>query len=256
MIDQLFEQIGFSKNEIKVYLCLARLGKSSASIIAKQQQLPRSTTYSVLDSLIDRGVVALEHTSGTTYYVINQAESLQRMIEREEQEYLLKASAKKSVTTELMGLIRPFFKSENYSIPKLRFFEGTANVENMLYDLCREWQESISHFDYTWWGYQDNHFVETYRDWLDYYWNSMHQKEKILLLSNKSDTEKKLKGEVARREIKVVPKSFEFSSTIWVLGEYVVTIMTRQKPHYAFQLKDTVFAANQRLMFQLFWKIL
>jgi hypothetical protein len=83
----------------------------------------------------------------------------------------------------------------------------------------------------------------------------MHENEKICLLSNKSPTEKKLKNKIAKREIRHVPKNFEFSSTIWVLGDYVITIMTRQKPHYAFVLKDSVFAANQRLIFQLLWEI-
>jgi len=98
-------------------------------------------------------------------------------------------------------------------------------------------------------------FVETYRDWLDYYWGSMHADEKIRLLSNRSVTERKLKNRVQRREIRVLPKQYHFSSTIWVLGDYIVSIMTRQKPHYAFLLQDAVFAANQRLLFQLMWRL-
>ncbi len=256
MINQLFEQLGFSHNEIKVYLSLAELGKSSASMIAKQQDLPRSTIYSVLEGLIQKGIVAVEQSSGSSYYVLNQPDSLQRMVAREKEQALAEAKEKEQVAAELLEAVQPFFKSTNYSVPKLQFFDGAANVENMLYDNCQEWQKSISRFDYTWWGYQDHHFVENYRSWLDYYWAQMHEGEQILLLSNKSSTEHKLKGKVHKREIKHLPKAFEISSTIWILGDYIISIMTRQKPHYAFQLKDTVFAANQRLIFQLLWKTL
>ena len=103
--------------------------------------------------------------------------------------------------------------------------------------------------------YQDHHFVETYREWLDYYWNSMDRNERIWLLSNRSPTERRLKNRVACRLIRALPLKYQFSSTVWVLGEYVVTIMTRQEPHYASQLQDSVFAANQRLTFQLLWQL-
>jgi hypothetical protein len=81
----------------------------------------------------------------------------------------------------------------------------------------------------------------------------MKDDEKIQLLSNKSSTEKKLKGKISKRTIKSVPKQFEFSSTIWILGDYIISISTRQKPHYAFQVKDTVFSANLRKLFQMCW---
>lgn len=253
MIQQLFKQLRFSDKEMQVYLCLAELGKTTASLTAKKLQIPRSTAYSVLEALVQRGVVSLEQTSGATYYVVNQPEALQRMVAREKEQCLQELSDKEEAATELLKQVTPFFKSTNYSVPRLQFFEGTANVESMLYDLCRDWQKSISRYDYVWWGYQDHQFVETYREWLDYYWATMHEKERIMLLSNKSETEKDLKGQIARRQIKMPPKGLDFSSTIWVLGDYVVTIMTRQKPHYAFQLKDAVFAANQRNMFQMLW---
>lgn len=256
MIESMLERVGLSKNEARVYLCLAELGKTTATIVAKKQNMPRSTAYSVLDTLVLRGVVAIEQTPGGTYYLANQPSSLKRMIEREKLEQLAQIGEKENAVGDVLREIQPFFKNTNYSVPKLQFFEGTTNVESMLYDCCRDWQASISQVDYTWWGYQDHHFVEQYREWLDYYWASMHADERILLLSNKSTTEKQLKGKVAKRDVKVVPKSFEFSSTIWVLGEYVITIMTRQKPHYAFQLKDSVFAANQRILFQQFWSML
>jgi sugar-specific transcriptional regulator TrmB len=256
MLDPLFTQLGLGANEVKVYLALAEMGKASAALIAKKTGTPRSTVYTVLEGLLKRGVVSLEQGQEISFFVANQPDALTRMVEEERREGELRLAAKAKAAAELVPMLQPFFKRENYSVPKLQFFEGTANVNNMLYQCCRQWQESISAQDFTWWGYQDHHLVETYREWLDYYWASMDPKERIWLFSNRSETEKKLKGRIARRVIKVIPKKFQFSSTVWVLGEYVVTIMTRQKPHYAFQLQDAVFAANQRLMFQMLWGLM
>ncbi len=256
MLEPLFQLLGLGAVEIKVYLALAGMGKASAALLAKKAGIPRSTGYTVLESLLKRGLVSREQSQEISFYVANQPDALKRMVEEEKRAQDGKLREKEQAVSELLPLLKSFFKRENYSIPKLQFFEGTTNVNNMLYEYCRNWQQSIAAVDNTWWGYQDHHFVETYREWLDFYWASMEPAEKICLLSNRSATEKKLKNRVSRREIRVIPKEFQFSSTVWVVGDYVVSIMTRQQPHYAFQLQDAVFAANHRLMFQLLWHLL
>ena len=249
-----FLKIGFTESEGKVYLALADIGKASVTVLAKKATLPRSTTYSVLESLTERGLVAVEGDQSVAMYRINQPSALVSMVQAEKQELANEYARKEATARELAQAVEPLFRAKNYSVPRLQFFEGTKNVNRMLYDYELEWQRSIAREDYTWWGYQDVEFVEQYRVWLDHYWSVLKPAERIWLISNQSGTEEKLKGKVARRIIKQLPKGVEFSSTIWVLGEYVITIMTRQKPHYAFMLKDAVFAANQRAVYQLLWQ--
>lgn len=250
---QLFSSLDISNNESSIYLALAEVGKASAALLAKKVQIPRSSAYTALDALLKKGLVAIERTQGVSLYVPNQPTALLRMVADEKERFARDLVRREAAASELIPLLNPYFRAQNYSVPKLQFFEGTANVKSMLYDHCGDWQRSIANYDSTWWGYQDPHFVETYREWLDFYWSSMMENEKIWLLSNRSETEKRLKGRVARRLIKAVPKQSQFSNTIWILGDYIVTIMTRQQPHYAFQLQDAVFAANQRSLFQMLW---
>ncbi len=255
-MEHLFQKLGFSPTETSVYLALAELGKAAASLLAKKANIPRSTTYSVLESLIQKGVVSIEHDKDVTLYLANSPTSLTKMVDSEKENNAKIIKDKEDVAQELLKLVSPMFTSSNFSIPRIQFFEGTKNIENMLYTYEAEWQESISRYDFTWWGYQDTDFVLNYRQWLDRYWSKMKPEEKVNLLSNRSEIENKLRGKISRRQIKKLPKGTEFSSTIWSLGEYVIMIMTRQQPHYAFQLKDAVFAANQRTTFQLLWKLI
>ena len=152
--------------------------------------------------------------------------------------------------------VKPFFKSKFFSLPKIQFFEGNSAVETMLYDFSEEWQRSILQADGTWWGYQDHTLVEHYRPWLECYWTIKKEQQEIKLLSNEAPVEKALKGKVAKRTIKAVPADYDFSNTIWVCGEYIVLLMTRNEPHYAFQLRDSVFSSNLRLVFRLLWESL
>ena len=251
MLEQ-FTQLGFNSTEAKVYLGLAEIGKATAQAIAKRVRIPRTTVYSALENLSQKGVVALESKRGTTFYVANQPSSLLRLVENQKAEL----SQREKAARELVEQISPFFLGKNFSVPKLQFFDGTPNVESMLYDFSDEWAASTRKYDSVWWGYQDPSFVDQYRPWLEWYWKRMMPEDKIRLLSNEAPVERELRARVKNRTIFPIASELPFSSTIWVCGDYIVLIMSKQEPHYAFQLNDAVFAANLRQLFMLLWATL
>lgn len=251
-MQEYFQTLGFHANESKVYLALAELGKASPAILAKRIGLPRTTVYSILESLSEKGLVAAEKQMQRTYFSALPPSALSRTIETER----ANLKEKERAASELEQLVSPFFRSVNFSIPKMQFFEGKNAVSNLLYEQGMKWGESTQQYDSIWWGYQDHTFVEQYRTWLDWYWPNRGPEEKVQLISNRTPIERELKGKIKNREIIVGPKGFHFSSTIWVCGDYIILIMTRQEPHYAFQIKDTVFAANMREMFKMLWTFL
>lgn len=251
MLAKYFQEFGFNEKEEKVYLSLAELGKATAGVLSKKTNIPRATVYSVLESLSTKGVISQEQTRGTTLYVAGGPSVFLRLIETERE----KLQEREKMAQELAEFLEPYFKGTQYSIPKLQFFEGRQNIENMLYDYLPIWRESYTKMkDFTLWGYQDHTFVEQYRKWHEFLWRTKNEKEKICLFSNPSDIEKELDHKIPNREVRPLPQGVQFSSSIWIYGEYIVMAITRQKPHYAFQLKDTVFASNLRTIFQLLWK--
>jgi len=52
------EYLGFSKNEVRVYLTLLRVGRSQAGRLAKEARLERTSTYNALKKLIEMGLVS------------------------------------------------------------------------------------------------------------------------------------------------------------------------------------------------------
>lgn len=256
MIEEHLRLLGLNANERKALISLAEIGKASATSIAKRVKLPRSTAYFALENLARRGLVKVQRAGKASWYIAEEAAALSGMVDAEARAWEEEFETRKTAALEAQKLLEPLLRRENFSVPHLQFFEGREGVEKMLRENCEEWQKSICFFDKTWWGYQDHQFVEGYRKWLNHYWSRMVPGERILLLSNESATEKNLEGRIARRQIKMLPRESQFSSTVWVLGDYIVSIMTRQKPHYAFQLKDAVFASNQRKTFQLIWRLL
>lgn len=252
MIEQTFKALGFTANEAALYLMLAETGKSTIQLLAKRAKLPRTTAYSVLEGLAQKGLVSEEKRGASRFFVANQPQALLRMVKREREEL----SKREKIAELFVEELKPLFRSKFFSVPKIQFFEGREAVEAMLYDFTPRWIESARMTDNIWWGYQDHTFVERYRAWLDYYWSVKHPDNKIQLISNDAPVEKELKGKVQGRQILPVPGDFNFSSTIWVCGEYISLVMTRNEPNYAFLIQDAVFAENMRLLFRLLWGML
>jgi DNA-binding MarR family transcriptional regulator len=251
MLTDSFEKLGLSAKEQRVFLALADSGKTTATTLSKLSGIPRATLYSILDKLIAKGVVSTERNRGTTSFLITSPSVFVRLVDEEKERLKEKEHAAKEIVT----FLEPYLKSSHYNIPKVQLFEGKQHIESMLYDYLPVWRESYSRAGgYTLWGYQDHTFVEQYLRWHHYMWDTRDPREQICLFSNAADVGETIGQKIPRREVRVLPEGITFSSSIWIYGEYIVMGMTRQKPHYALQMKDPIFSSNLRSVFQMMWK--
>lgn len=251
MFGTAFQKLGFSDKEERVYLALAELGQSSATLLSKQTEIPRATLYGVLDALIEKGVASREQRRGASHYVLNSTDSLSRIVERHRNE----VSEQEQVAKELITMLTPQLRGRHHGLPSVQIFEGKQNIETMLYDYLPAWRRSyVRSGDPVLWGYQDHTIVETYRKWHEYMWETRSPKEEIRLFTNPTDLEKELHVQIPRREIRALPEHVQFSSSIWIYGDYIVMAITRQKPQYAVQMKDSMLASNLRTIFRLLWR--
>ncbi|MBU1202742.1 hypothetical protein KKH39_01735 [Patescibacteria group bacterium] len=130
-MESILKQLGFSDNEAKVYLAALGLGKASAQDIAKQASLKRTTVYSVLDYLIERGVIGKSTERGKTRFVAEAPDKLLAMTDQ------LREKIKKA----LPELEAVYNKSE--SKPKIVFYEGKEAIQNIYDDTLREKPDAI-----------------------------------------------------------------------------------------------------------------
>ena len=163
---ELFEQLGLNATEVKTLLYLYEVGRSKATSIARKLSLPRSTVYSVLEGLGEKGLVALEGGKGAKSFVANHPSALHRIVDDQKQ----KLRRAEHAAAELTGTLEPFFRTKNLNMPKLKFFDGNKNVESMLYENLGQWEQSILAADGVIWGFQDHSFVERYQPWLEHFW--------------------------------------------------------------------------------------
>ena len=127
----LLKQLGFSKNESDVYLASLELGLSSAQDIAKKAGIKRTTAYSVLDYLVQRGVMAKTEVKNKTRFLVEPPEKLLSMI-----------TNLQSQLSKLMPELQAIYNAKPTK-PKITFYEGDEAIQNVYDDTLREKPDEI-----------------------------------------------------------------------------------------------------------------
>ncbi|HBU06575.1 MAG TPA: hypothetical protein DEB09_00655 [Candidatus Magasanikbacteria bacterium] len=152
-LDRLLNQIGFSKNEARVYMAALESGPSSAQDLAERAQLPRTTVYSILEHLVERGVVGKTAKQGKTRFLADPPEKLLSILND------LRVQVEKS----LPQLEAIYNKSETK--PKIYFYEGKGAIRKAFDDTLQVRPEEILmwntdlYFDFERYGL-DKHYID------------------------------------------------------------------------------------------------
>lgn len=77
------------------------------------------------------------------------------------------------------------------------------------------------------------------------------------LITSQSEYEDEIsKKHYPRRSIRFWDAAKEYSATTWVIGDFIVMVMTAQHPHYLVEIHDAVLAENMRTTFKGIWESL
>jgi len=124
--DRLLSQLGFSQNETKIYLASLETGLASAQNIAQKAGLQRTTTYSVLAALVNRGVVGKSKVKGKSRFLAEPPEKLISLLNE------LQAKLKKAMP-ELEAIY-----NQGEVKPKILFYEGENAIQKVYDDTLKE----------------------------------------------------------------------------------------------------------------------
>ncbi len=123
-------QIGFTKNESKVYLELLKLGTQAVSIIAKKSGLNRTTTYSILRSLEKKGVISSYVQNSIKVFSANDPNSLVGYLDQQ-------CNTFDYYKTQILGIIpkfRALVDQYDFARPTVGYYDGVEGVKQLMYD--------------------------------------------------------------------------------------------------------------------------
>jgi sugar-specific transcriptional regulator TrmB len=250
MLEKTLNDLGLGNKEIVVYKLILEYGKIAPALLSRLAKINRTTIYSVAKELKDKGLIIEDLGGKTLYYLPVKGNELGKIIKKE-QESLAK---KENSINELQNFLKNIPESKTYSVPKIRFIEE-GDIKDYLHEASPKWNESMLATDTTWWGFQDHTFVENFEDWIHWYWKNSPKEIDLRLFSNDKEIEKHMAEQnLERRNIRFWNGVEDFTATQWVIGSYIVMIITNQKPHYLVEVHDSVMAHNMREVFKKLWE--
>jgi sugar-specific transcriptional regulator TrmB len=203
--------------------------------------------YVILEKLKEKGLIIEDISAKTLYVAPSSSEDVEGMFYHQQEEL----KEKKKVAVRLAEELERLPQSKAYSVPKIRFVQQD-DVEDFLFKNIGKWDENAKAIDRICWGFQDRSFAEAYQKWI--LWSSERYSIKLNLLSNESSLENKLKEKFfQQRDFRLLKNDIDFSASTWIFGDYLIMIMTRQKPHYLVEIHDAVLAHNMREVFKKIW---
>jgi sugar-specific transcriptional regulator TrmB len=253
MLDENLYQIGFTKKEAKAYLELSRIGSQAVSVIAKRIGLNRTTTYSILKSLVQKGVISSNRKEGLTYFSANDPNCLVGYMDR-------KCRTFDYYKTELSSLIPKFrdLRGEySFSPPLVSYFEGIEGVKHVMYDALNAKAE--------FWSFLAIHKFLDYgmREFLIQYKDSRIINKKVKLRAIAPDT--KEVRDFFNENYKTFPEMTDilfisdaqmgkkFNNQINIYEDKIAILHLEKGEEYGVIIASKEIAAMQRAIFELAW---
>ncbi len=253
MYQELLKKLGFDDKEIAIFIAVLERGRVAPAVVSKVTGINRSTVYSVAKVLAARGILNIDATTDTTYLVIESPDVLQNVIVREEREL----SERKSLVKDAVKQLESVPRSKHYSVPKVKFY-NEKEMHDALYTRLPVWAESsVAIGEPSWWGFQDVSLVEHFPEWIVDHYDIIPSTVSTHMFTNATSTEQAVHKKVndARRIVKYLDdKDHEFTATQAVLGDYIMYIMSQEKPFYMIEIHDRVMAHNFREVFKKLWE--
>jgi sugar-specific transcriptional regulator TrmB len=128
VLEQILEKGGLSPRQTEVYIALLKLGKGTVAEVMREAKMNRTTGYSVLDSLVGKGLVTISGKEPKQEYVAESPDRLIEYLDREATEAHARAKEIKNLIPELKSIHNVFGR------PKVMFYEGEEGLERVYED--------------------------------------------------------------------------------------------------------------------------
>ncbi|MFT4303797.1 MAG: TrmB family transcriptional regulator [Candidatus Woesearchaeota archaeon] len=236
--EEILEELNFSKNEAKVYLCLLENGPSSVTDISTKTKVNRTNIYDCISRLIERGIVSYFKKAETKIFEAADPELLHNILKEKE----LK-----------LNTIMPELKLKSMMAEKsseAHIFEGIVAVRNML-----------NHFlDLNEPRYSYGAPILASKMLGDFFLENYHrrriQKKLSFQMIYNSDAKKRIDylNSLELTEARFLKKEYDSPVTTSICGNEVVIFLYGEKP-LVIQIKNSQISKAYKKYFDLLWTL-
>lgn len=138
------KRLGLKDKEAAVYLACLELGPSPVQQISRKASVVRATTYVVLESLAERGLVTQYKEGKKTLFSAEPPRQLMRLLEKREEEIAERKHDLEQLLPELQMIVKA---AGNH--PTVKYFEGMEGLRAIRQDMIRSSKSGDIWYNFT-----------------------------------------------------------------------------------------------------------
>jgi HTH-type transcriptional regulator, sugar sensing transcriptional regulator len=239
------QKIGLTEKESKVYLSVLELGEDSVQNIANKSKVNRATTYTILSSLVKKGLCSIYEKAGKTFYIANAPEFLTSLFELQKQEI----EERKNSFEKLLPHLQTIHNRKGGK-PTIKFFEGRQGLLKCMEEFLDGYEKSNEQVKMAYSKDLLDKLIDPI-DRLKFRDIRIKYKVKSKVLYNFKDG--KLKDTSDGKRKKVSDKKYPITADFAVYGDRV-RIASMGKSVSAVLITDKEVAKTLKTIFELAWK--
>jgi len=245
MDTKILEQIGLSKNEIKIYFALLELEQSTATPIVKRSGVPNSKVYPTLDKLIKRGLVSYIVKNNVKYFQASDPENIIDLLNEKEKQL----SQQKDEIKRLIPQIEYKRKLAKHK-QEATIYEGFEGIKVAFNNILNKVPKNQEYYVFT--LGEELGKSELKHFFRDYHKKRIQKRIKVKLIANQKIKTTFLKHH-QYKNMKIKFSKFKLPTGIFIYEDYVMTVVWIGDPT-AFVIKSKNNAEKYKEFFQEIWK--
>ncbi|MBT3538483.1 hypothetical protein HN698_00095 [Candidatus Woesearchaeota archaeon] len=232
MDTDVLEKLGLEGKEIKIYLALLKLGAITATQISKETRIERTLCYSIIEKLIDKGLVSFFTKKNVRYFNAASPNKLMEDVDERKREL-------NQLMPQLLGL-QKLAKEET----KIEVYKGKEGLRSLIKNLF----ESKTPYKVV--G-AAREFETLFPHMMEYYL-SVYEKNKIpgkvLICQGEEDiTPQKYE------EWRKVPEDIQLPTSLLLFGDRVTQFIW-EEPYFAIVMENKNIVATYDAYFDWLWR--
>jgi|APSaa5957512622_1039677.scaffolds.fasta_scaffold02865_4 HTH-type transcriptional regulator, sugar sensing transcriptional regulator len=240
------EQLGLTSGEARTYLALLELKSSTVGAIIKKSKVASSKIYSVLERLIQKGLISFITKEKIKHYTALPPNRLEEYIDKKEKEILENKQLLKSLMPELENLSD---KNKEENVQIFKGIKGIITAYEMMLDSAKT-NSTIKYF----YAHQEHYSKEAKEFYV------LNSKFPELLKKYYKEKRIKFKGILDNTDVVKKGKHMEIKESKFPLmmnadfnEEYVLMISWEGSP-MGVLIRSKEFAKNLEIHFDFLWK--
>ncbi len=241
MHQEIFNELGFTNSEARIYMVLLDLGTAQIGQIMEKTGMHRRNIYDSMSRLMEKGIVSFVIINNKKVFSPASPKRLIGLVE--ERKYKLENL--KARLNKVMPELELRTKLEERH--DVRFFKGVEGLKTVFEHIVGTGENYI--------GISPGYQLENV---LKYYMKHFVNKRIKAKIRNRLIYSEKSRKQVKKNslsEIRYIPEHYSSMAALRVYGDNVAILLLSEKEPIAISIKNQTIAEGYKKYFELMWKV-